>query len=1588
MSDKNGKPKSGKGGGTLRDETALYGRPNESKTADAIFNRFLKGVPSVSKESSADLSGALEEVAEEHARQEEVSQLSSLEPLRAFLEYKEGDNEELICDNDGNVRTRFHERVIGRIDVLKELRRDIVMEEGEEGPRVNTINAELLSLDKLVPRGEGSILDGNSGLFDIDLIRQQEEKRKSEPPRESAESIGPELEAEGMEVPVVKVGEGVEINVDELDEPATEPRGLGITNQEPGGLERTSAWQVPAMPREEKAVVPEEEKDAKDLTDSWFDEEAGQPRNSEIEARDSIIVEAGYTLENEAGETAIAPLDAKEKEMLERLSELTPTELREMALARRFKAEDIREAHGGESHVLEEDSKNEYDGLERQAEVLEQESDNRAKARRNALDSWETSEARAEAEGRLDTGTRVLKTDSAPREEKPAGMGRQKQERRPRQETMVALREAKAAPAGKGSRESSGLSRTGLFADFNADEELSEIAEEGSKAELLSGIMGNGTKEKEQSRRMDTGALRRGEAGELSSLENTSIRVPRENKHETERKDRKIDRPLTPEEMARTRLSIPEEDLEITAVVETLEDFSRYGDIYYAIEKTFIESGIKRKGGRELIAEIDEAIKLNDEIIANGGELPYDADITGVSPEMRRKERLSAFKREFIVEGEDGPRNSIEKYDAWIEAKKSEYEEAIGDVFDILGVSPGEYSRRGVLRVCDACLETETLSEHEKNSVMRLKSILEPEAKEGDDEFAAERTGELMHEMIVGLGTKRDRELRRDQAKGIEKETAKKLEFEFQVHTLEEKQRRITAALAELYGATRVADSKLEGMEEYLSEARVARMEIAPEVEKRDRQIRAMCQIATGKRGPEEMLGEKEKKKIEWDVRKARKETEEMALLEAAKQELKRKRSGVGKGIATAGLPLVGAAILAGGLWLGQHGITLPFGNGNAMPEKEVAAEVQDAATEMDSETGFPAGVAEIPEAEPETDTGLRGMEPEEPEEAKTVEEKEVQETVPEEHVAEVQEATPEKTQVEPEHSEELPDGEIERTSEGLRLALDDWCGIAEYALVEKEMLRAAYASIEEKTIKRAEKDGKEIPLPGDASWPKTMLRTTFDNQVYEIAVMSDLWRLSGRSIEPEERYAAGMRLAALLGYGAGDKKTFSDRIKILNKRNKLKDRKRETVTPEIPKLAKGSILGATEYHKLGNGYGKYTPWQSNCLLCALYDTVIEDLNELVEREKIIVAQDAVLEKLGKTREVDEGKYQEIAGKVEELGHYFMKKTFDEKVIKAIEDAAGEGASVIVEKIRQKGLYKGLVDDLGKIKGLEERDSAELAEQVREIKKDKLAKQASERYMERALEAIVESTLNEFEKEKTAEKFAERMGKLMERAMKERNREFMGKVRIALGALDDKTFKKFKNAKWEANGPKKTKKLAEACRVLTQGKHGMDALERGRKVKREWDWIRLKKKRQEAKRQAEAEKLTEGAIENKKQLKEHREKADKLKEKARKKKKGGSGQVKKRRDEGNLEFLERQFEKMQQSELKKNAEERRRDLFSYRGGVETGKTGEAKRLEKKEAYLAQFRVRMGVEDRKPSPFKKMASKLKMNGGLERAVARA
>ncbi len=575
-----------------------------------------------------------------------------------------------------------------------------------------------------------------------------------------------------------------------------------------------------------------------------------------------------------------------------------------------------------------------------------------------------------------------------------------------------------------------------------------------------------------------------------------------------------------------------------------------------------MESGKKRDVGLKDFAEdLGEAIELAEGIAAEGYTV-YDGNLSGASPEMRRVQRLRAFKKEFVdvPKGETESRNDIKQYLLWHEMQSATYNK-FADVFDTLEISPGEYSRRGILRICDVCLESKGLDTGDTGKVQALKEMLEAKENGGEvDEFAAERIAELNYEMVVGFGTKRERELRKNQVEGILRMEAELKELKFKISTFEQKESQMVDILASLYTNMKKADSKQEGMAEYVPEIRHALMKLEPDYREREKYMNALFRALKGEGEIGAWLGKKAKEKLDWELRITERESAEQARYS-------RKGGGVAKGIGIATLPIVGAAILAGGLWLGQNGITLPFGKGAVDVQKDAAAEVEKETVEEDTEVRLPAGVAEG-DAHLDEDIKQDGEKIGVNNDSDVGSEKE-------EPVEEIQE----------EPAEESDSVEYERTPEGLEKALDNWCSQREAALkeiqeeakargedrspfVQTEMIREAYRAIEPQL------DGSVNPYDlGD--WEKMLLKMKYPNIAVELAIMTDLW---STQIPSEARYAAGIRLSLLLGKRAGrpGKYDFSQAA----------DSARNNGIP-LPKIDADTLLGDIE--GTGSAVGRCT---------------------------------------------------------------------------------------------------------------------------------------------------------------------------------------------------------------------------------------------------------------------------------------------------------------------------------------------------------------------------------------------------------------
>ncbi|MCP4647663.1 MAG: hypothetical protein GY852_08010 [bacterium] len=1099
MSEKDNDKRPEKGRGTLRDDAAdSSGRPVKTRSWKGVIERATDdNDASASKESSGNLSQAVEAHAEEHARQEEVSQLAQLEPLDGFLMFKKGDDEETITDLDGNTRTVFQDRVLNRIENLSELRRELLLEEGEEGSTITKINDELLILEEYIPRGEGSVLDEKSVLFDIDLIKQ---RRRSEPPEPSADDIGPALEDEGIGVPEEIVGEeGVDVTADSWNDLSGSPKalaekgveapvGLGNGSAEGAGLSETKLWDA----AETEGETAERDEDD---SDTWFQNEGGVHASvSEMPARDSMIVDVELAEIPVLKGVEIRPVDQEELELVRKLDELSYVALQEMALERRLQAERNLEL------ARESNGELDMEGVEQrlaEADALEKESD-----RRNPNNSEEV----------VPTGTVLRKKAKSQGEETgPVGAGMSRAETGPRKETVLGMNAAIEEAAAGGNLNN-------IAQIVGKPEEASGDPLSRDTVDKMRGDSPKPTKDP-ASERMDTGAMRAGNA-DLSHMEGTNIRAPKAD-------GRQADETRQDMEMAKTRLSI-EPDLGTTMDMEAFGDFAKYGNVFYIMEQVFRESGVKKDDVNDFEADLEEAIGLAEEITSKV-ETVYDGDLTGISPEMRRVQRLRAFRKEFVDVGEEKeePKESLNAYRVWLEAKKAEYGE-IEDVFDILEISPGEYSRMGILRMCDVYLESDGLAEIQKKKVEKLRGMLEAKQSEGDvDEFAAERNAELMYEMVVGFGTKRNRELRKGQVESIMQMESDLLTAKISANRFKEKKDEMIETLTKLYVITRRKEVKQDAVMTGVPELKELLMALEPDYRERQKYMKLLFQALAQDGAIGTSLFKTAKERAEKELGKTESGVRPTVAMQAP---YGRKEAGpVAKGIGNLITMTAGAAILAGGLWLGQNGITLPFGQ-SGQPENVNSADVEDATEDGDSEGRLPAGVADV-DANVESDSEKKG----------TVEGRVLTDTgmdftqkAPvEPEVEETEEEMDEP--VEPVESQKPLLTKEERMAE-LWKQVDAFSANEQGLLVSGEMLRAAYKSIE--------KDLDGSVLPKDYNWAKKMLGTKFPNQIYELAVFSDLWRSKGgyeEAGEPWISYAIGMKLATLLGDAAGRPKFWKN---------------------------------------------------------------------------------------------------------------------------------------------------------------------------------------------------------------------------------------------------------------------------------------------------------------------------------------------------------------------------------------------------------------------------------------------------------------
>ncbi|MEM4272090.1 MAG: hypothetical protein QXH30_00725 [Candidatus Bilamarchaeaceae archaeon] len=779
-----------------------------------------------------------------------------------------------------------------------------------------------------------------------------------------------------------------------------------------------------------------------------------------------------------------------------------------------------------------------------------------------------------------------------------------------------------------GDKETNGggtLSRTNIFGQYDNDPEMAMIAEEGSGAlrmEHLSGIRGAPSAPKDPlSERIPTGSLPA--AGNLASLEGTGILTPEhisKDLKDAQAASRKEGAPPSSTDggpkvwgehvFAQTRLSSAEEppaagtkkELQATRDEKPKEDFSIYGDIFYVVEKVYMEStGIPEelKSRNNFAAMLPDAIRKAEMLSRVMKADAKKGETIIASIEEQRVARLKQFKADFfeIPEGREAPKKSFLAYTQWLERKKGEYS-AISDVHALLGkalagdllaekggVSPGEYGRIGMLRLCNAAIKKGVLSEEEEAKVERLREMLEPAARGEKDIYAQTIAAEATYEMIVGFATKEERE----RARKIEQELS---QYKMTVADFEAKRERMVNVLIYALQALRGAEKDAADAKRRIRDALV---ELEPDAAKRERLVKLVMAAQAGKGEIGRELQKEAEKKIAETVElspegvreaveksgkapaaKPAKPAEPISNTELARRLLAstpgaagraapaaegrapRQAGPVARSIGSAITMAAGAALLAAGLWLNQNGIITLGMREEESAQRAKAAQVEATETAEELPAGVPA------DAGKETAGKAAGIAP-----AQKADGGVSSDAGP----AEIVGGKATGAQEEGEEEEYL------RDKAGLKKALDDWCQKEGGLLVDGGVLRAAYASIEGKL------DGKV--LPQDKEWAPLMLGMKFPNRVIELAIMSDLAR---SQLEPAEMYATLMRLSIVLGERAGNPKSFYTSIKEANAKG-----------ISLPPLGKESHVGKIEGAKTGE----------RCLFAAYHESVSVRMAEI-----------------------------------------------------------------------------------------------------------------------------------------------------------------------------------------------------------------------------------------------------------------------------------------------------------------------------------------------------------------------------------------
>ncbi len=902
--------------------------------------------------------------------------------------------------------------------------------------------------------------------------------------------------------------------------------------------------------------------------------------------------------------------------------------------------------------------------------------------------------ARGETPAVKRDGTQIIASGAIGSDERPVGLG-------------------VAGNQGEGTGSKPGLSDTSLFGQFNRDPETAQIKQEGSGAlniRHIEELSGAKPITDPVSQRIPTGQLRA--VRELAGvLEGTGSVSPGQMSDELRAVQaaaaRAAAEPAAGEDLGKTKVVAPEAvsavdgkqkvwgerafaethispeaaasggavrgegKLGATKNEKPEEDFSIYGDIFYAVEKVYMESsGIPAElnelnnFAKLLPDAIEKARKLPSVATEKRGEtLVADGEGAGAPPsvpknkkgetlvasaERARVARLEKFNADFfeIPKGKDGPERSFLAYTQWLAEKKREYSQ-ISDVHELLskalagdftkenarGISPGEYGRVALMRLCNAAIKSGTLDDNETGRVEQLREMLEPVDRGGTDLYEPVLAADNVHEMIVGFATKQERARVRQLEQDLEKYKITAAEYEL-------KRDMMAKVLAEVLVSSRNAE-----LDSAKTKARVkeAIMALAPDdpferskymdlikdaqagaggeagkdIRKAAEKAAATVDIppeeaarikaeagrvaAQPKPGPATPIGRPSALTPD-QLREALYGTDPRRRPQAhavpAQRAAPKQHGPVARSIGTAITMAVGAGVLATGLWLGQNGIITLGTRADEAAQKPVAAQVEKVAEESSVE--LPAGLVDAGKASAKKDAGNKAA-------VAPISKKDAGANAdsgfaPDSGVDRVIKAVREAQPVQPPVAVE----KHARDKTGLKAALDDWCREGHGLLVSKEMLRAAYASVE------GGLDGKV--LPEDVEWVPLMLKMKFPNRMIELSVMSDLAR---SEIDAIEKYAALMRLSIVLGDRAGNPRTFPTTIKESNAKG-----------VSLPPLDKESHMGKIESAKSGE----------RCLFAAYHETVTVRMAQ-IEKEALESGMSkkefraAVSEVLGKNAE-------------------------------------------------------------------------------------------------------------------------------------------------------------------------------------------------------------------------------------------------------------------------------------------------------------------------------------------------------------------